>query len=192
METREQYPRVKVRCVWSWPSGRGSGTDEVPGWVVTPGLAVVDFQEMADTDRHWSVVQMEAGEIMITNDLCEECAFAAARVLAEVPGWNRPVDVLKGDDTVGAAVEMAAGYGPCFPPPDAVRAFAAQFGLTVPLRVAGHQAGLPYQRPEGVPPGMGMLVPADMDDLPEMPPEMIEQLQKAADQQNRPWYEQED
>jgi hypothetical protein len=173
-------PGRTVRVLYESADG---GTEYVhgPGEVVAPGLAVVDY-EGVDVELHWGIVQTESGRRLIAVPLCRGCAFAAAAVIAEYPGWDRPIAQITADGGAFDACSRAYTFGPCYPPADVERRTGC------PLRIVGHTPGRAYRTPEGFPDGMGVLVPADLTDeqLTEMG---FAKLAERVTGAGRPWYE---
>lgn len=193
MESIEVKVRYQIAPQYA-QAARAAGLDvsgqhqeiTVPGELVAPGLAVANL-EPYDPEHHWVVVQTGTGLVMIVEDLCRGCAYAAAAVMAQHPGWDRPEAEITRDDAAYRACERAHRFGPCYPPPGA----AERYGM--PMRIAGHRPGEIYQQPAGLPDGMGMLVPAHITDeeVAKATPEVVEaiRLAKEADADTRPWYE---
>lgn len=188
MSTHDYSP---VEAVLSWTDRRGvSGWDTVTGWQIAPGLAVVHLEGLEFTTRHWAVIHLGSGSTLVTNDLCEQCAYTAARGLAQVPGWNRPDDALTDDPAVTAAVIAAERFGPCYPP----AGLEERVGMR--MAVVGHTPGQPFRPPQGLPAHTGMLIPKEMEGQ-EITPEMLEVVkgmirEKAERDTGRRWFEQGD
>lgn len=152
-------------------------THYVPGKYVAPGLAVVDVTGESWTYVHFLIITTggEAGKALLPDDLCEQCALAAARRLAAHGGWDRPTEVVIDDDEAHDLVlEIQDLYGPCYPPPGVPN--GDQF------RVAGHVPGQVSEPLADLPAGAAMLIPNDMTD------DEARELVMAA-KFDRPWYE---
>jgi hypothetical protein len=148
------------------------GTYQVPGRIVGPGIAITDVRDQDWTTFHYAVVHLPSGRALITIDLCEECALAAAEKVLTHGGWERTEDEVRDDPQAWEHVQACEIYGPCYPPE----------GLNLPfkMKVFGHVPGQPLELPEGIPANSGVLVPEEATD------EEIEMMLGALRQ---PWYE---